>query len=106
MANINLDFEELGRNIESIVDRAVNSHDYQKLDQTIRQMVDKAVNVSTTTARKVADAAGSSGKAKTHAAEPLPPKKTDLSVLYSRTNGKTAGGILKIVGGGLLLSNR
>lgn len=40
MANEHYDWEDLGRRIENIVDRAVSSQDFQKLNQTIRQAVD------------------------------------------------------------------
>lgn len=103
MAQINFDWEDLGRNIEDIVDRAVSSHDYQKLDQTIRQVVDKAVGLGGSAVRKVADASRNASRPqqKSAAAAPAAPK-TELSLLYGKTNGITAGGILKIVGGSLL----
>lgn len=100
MAQINLDWDDLGRDIQDIVDRAVNSHDYQKLDQTIRQAVDKAVNIGGEAVRKAVDSAS-----RTSSKAPQPAvhvEKKDLSLLYGKTNGITAGGILKIVGGGLL----
>lgn len=99
MAQINLDWEDLGRSIESIVNRAVNSHDYRKLDQTIRQAVGKAVDMGSDAVRKAADAAPRN----TRNAPPVTqPVRQDPSVLYGKTNGITAGGIAKIVGGSLL----
>ena len=98
MANINLDLEDLGKNIEDIVNRAVSSHDYQKLNQTIRQTVDKVVYSSTETVRKTVTSTVRSVKQ----AEPVVPKKKDLALLYAQTNNLTAGGVLKIVGGGIL----
>lgn len=98
MAQINLDWEDLGRSIEDIVDRAVSSHDYQKLDQTIRQTVDRVVNIREQTARKPVVKTARTEKAQ----EPVTVQKKDLALLYNNTNGKTAGGILKIVGGGIL----
>jgi len=97
MANINLDLEDLGKNIEDIVNRAVSSHDYQKLNQTIRQTVDKVVYNSTETVRRTVTANRPVKKA-----EPVPVQKKDLTVLYGKTNGLTSGGVLKIVGGGIL----
>ena len=97
MANINLDLEDLGRNIEDIVNRAVSSHDYQKLNQTIRQTVDKVVYSSTETVRRTVTTNRPVKKA-----EPIPVQKKDLTVLYGKTNGLTSGGVLKIVGGGIL----
>ena len=98
MANINLDLEDLGKNIEDIVNRAVSSHDYQKLNQTIRQTVDKVVYSSTETVRKTVTSTVRSVKQ----TEPVVPKKKDLALLYAQTNNLTAGGVLKIVGGGIL----
>ena len=97
MANINLDLEDLGSTIEKIVDRAVSSHDYQKLNQTIRQTVDKVVYSSTETVRRTVTSTRPVKKP-----DPVPVQKKDLTVLYSKTNNLTSGGVLKIVGGGIL----
>jgi len=93
MARSNQNWDDLGRNIQDIVDRAVNAQDYQKLNQTIRQVVERAVDVGEVAVRRAMD--------KTQPAVTVEPKK-DLSVLYGSTGGKTAIGILKIVGGGIL----
>ena len=99
MAHINLDLENLGRNIEELVDQAIRSHDYQKLEQTIRQTVEKAVGAGGETVRRVVETTSrSTVKTKTTPSAPV----KDLTVLYSNPNGQTAGNILKIVGGGLL----
>lgn len=98
MANINLDLEDLGKNIEDIVNRAISSHDYQKLNQTIRQTVDKVVYSSTETVRRTVTSTTRSAKK----SEPVVVKKTDLAPLYAQTNNLTASGVLKIVGGGIL----
>ena len=101
MAHINLDLDDLGKNIEDIVNRAVNSHDYQKLNQTIRQTVERAVDAGGETVRRVVETTSrTTVKAKTIVPEAAP--RQDLTVLYNDTNGKTAGNILKIVGGGIL----
>ena len=93
MARYNQNWDDLGRNVQDIVDRAVNAHDYQKLNQTIRQVVERAVDVGEVAVRRAMD--------KVQPAVTVEPKK-DLSVLYGSTGGKTAIGILKIVGGGIL----
>ena len=90
------DWEELGRNIQDIVDRAVKSQDYQKLNQTIRQTVNKAVSGVETVRRKPEPR-----PVRTVTAEPVEVKK-ELPVLYAKTSGKTAVGVLQIVGGGVL----
>lgn len=97
MANIHLDLEDLGKNIEEIVNRAVSSHDYQKLNQTIRQTVDKVVSGGTETVRRTMSSSRPVKKT-----EPVAAKKIDLAPLYAKTNNLTAGGVLKIVGGGIL----
>lgn len=102
MAYYNQDWEELGRNIQDIVDRAVKSQDYQKLNQTITQTVNKAVDLGTEAVRKAVDSASK-------AADPQPKVKTsvvvekqDLPALYGSTSHKTTVGVLKTVFGGLL----
>ena len=97
MANINLDLEDLGKNIEDIVNRAVTSQDYQKLNQTIRQTVDKVVNAGGEAVRKTVSA----GSRTVRKPEPLP-AQADPALLYAKTNNLTAGGVLKIVGGSIL----
>ena len=102
MAYYNQDWEELGRNIQNIVDRAVKSQDYQKLNQTITQTVNKAVDLGTEAVRKAVDSASK-------AADPQPKVKTsvvvekqNLPALYGSTSHKTTVGVLKTVFGGLL----
>lgn len=97
MAHYNRDWDDLGRSIERIVDRAVNSHDYQKLDQTIRQVIECAVDLGGDVVRK----ATARPEPKPGYQSPQPAPRQDLSLLYGKTNGSTAGGIVKIVGGGL-----
>ncbi len=88
-------WEEIGRNIQDIVDRAVGSQDYRKLNQTIRQVVDKVADMGTDVARRAA------GSAPTPAPKPAPAAQ-NRSALYGRTGNMTAAGVLKIVGGGIL----
>ena len=103
------DWEELGRNIKDIVDRAVTSQDYQKLSQNIRQTVDRAVNTGTKVVHNVtsyrppkpAQVVPQRPQQPPTPPKPVaPPKATPF--LYGKTNGKTAGGVLQIVGGGLI----
>ena len=84
MANQNSQWEELGRNIQSIVDKAVNSQDYQKLGQTIRQTVDRVVDLGR------------------QAEKPRIIEQQDVSVYYAPTASITARGIAKIVGGSVV----
>ncbi|MEE1035825.1 MAG: 5-bromo-4-chloroindolyl phosphate hydrolysis family protein [Oscillospiraceae bacterium] len=94
------DWEELGRNIQDIVDRAVSSQDYQKLSQNIRQTVERAVNTGTRVVQNVKSYQPPKPVEAVPPKPPTPPKATP--VLYGKTSGKTAGGVLQIVGGGLI----
>lgn len=98
MAQRKDEWEELGRRVQDIVDRAVSSHDYQKLNQTIRQTVERAVDLGGEAVKK---AVGEKNRRTAPKAprEVVEPKK--LPVLYGSTNGKTVGGVLKIVFGSL-----
>lgn len=98
MAHYNQNWDELGRNIQQIVDQAVNQQDFRKLNQTVTQIVDKAVDFGSAAVKKAVDstAAAQSAKAKPVTVEPPKP----LPVLYGKTGKPTAVGILKIVGGG------
>ena len=103
MAHYNQDWDDLGRNIQEIVDRAVNSQDYRKLNQTITQAVGRAVDMGSEAVRKAMDgAARPASTAKPEAMPAVVEVKQNLPVLYGSTNSKTAGGIAKIVGGSLL----
>lgn len=108
MARINQEWDELGRNIQEIVDRAVKNKDFQKLNQTISQTVDQAVNKGSDALRKTLGNLGgaSSGgkKAEPRKKPPVVEEQKNLPVLYGKTGGKTAVGILKIVGGGLTIT--
>jgi len=109
MARYNLELDELGRNIQDIVDRAVSSHDYQKLNQTIRQVVDRAVDIGGEAVRRAADGAQQAGgrvveesaPVKRYTATPAVQKKK-LPELYAPTGGKLAIGILKIISGSMV----
>ena len=101
MAHYNQEWDDLGRNIQDIVDRAVNSHDYQKLAQTIRQIVDKAVDLGSEAVRK-AGAARPASAGNQEVKRPAATERKNLPVLYGNTNKKTTVGILKIIGGSLL----
>lgn len=98
MAKYHQDWDELGRSIQDAVDRAVNSQDYQKLNQTIRQTVERTVDMGTEAVRRVMD---DTARKSTKKAQ-IQPESRPLPVLYGNPNGQMAGGILKIVGGGLL----
>jgi len=100
MAHYNQDWDDLGRNIQDIVDRAINSHDYQRLNQTIRQAVDRAVGAGSEAVRRAVDASGKPRYQGTNTT--VVTEKKNLPVLYGNTGRQTTGGIVKIVGGGLM----
>lgn len=105
MAYNNQDWEELGRNIQDIVDRAVRSQDYQKLNQTITQTVNRAVDLGSEAVRKAVDGASRSASRGTEPkqqARASAEAEKNLPALYGSTSSKTVVGILKTVFGGLL----
>ena len=104
MAQWNRELEDLGRNVQEIVDRAVNSSDYRKLNQTIRQTVEQAVDLGSEAVRKTVDGLGRSEIPRTGRQSQPAVVQKDLSVLYGKTGNLTTKGILGIAGGGLLAS--
>lgn len=98
MAYYQQDWDDLGRSIQDIVDRAVKSQDYQKLNQTISQVVDRAVDLGSEAVRKAARPASAAPVGEQ--AVTVEPK--NLPVLYGSTSRKTAAGIFKTAGGGVL----
>ena len=98
MAQWNRDLEDLGRNVQAIVDQAINSQDYQKLNETIRQTVGRAVDLGSEAVRSAVE------RKQARAVQPEQPKQQDLTVLYSKTGNLTAQGLAQVVGGGLLAS--
>ena len=106
MGSYNQNWEEIGRNIQSLVDDAVRSQDYQKLNQAIRQTVSKAVDLGGTAVKKAVDttarSAPAAGMARQTEAKTVTVESRNLPALYGSANGKTVSGILKVVGGSLL----
>ena len=114
MANNNQDWEALGRNIQQIIDQAINSQDYRTLNQNITRTVNHAIDVGGEAVRRAVDnaarAADNAARAADNASRTAQvrqkPKIIEqpqtLPALYGTTDGKTAVGILKIVGGSLL----
>ncbi|MCI7020409.1 MAG: 5-bromo-4-chloroindolyl phosphate hydrolysis family protein [Clostridiales bacterium] len=107
MASNNQDWEVLGRNIQEIIDQAVNSQDYRKLNQTITRTVNHAIDVGGETVRRAVDNAAraadnASRTAQVRQKPRIIQEPQTLPALYGSTDGKTAVGILEIVGGSLL----
>lgn len=114
MANNNQDWEALGRNIQEIIDQAINSQDYRTLNQNITRTVNHAIDVGGEAVRRAVDSAARSvdsaartmdNASRTARAKRKPviiDQPETLPALYGSTEGKTAVGIVKIVGGSLL----
>ena len=85
------DWDALSRNIQDIVDRAVNARDFSHLSQTIRHTVSRTVDVGTQTVRKTV-----------HSVQQKTEVKKNLPVLYGSTKKQNSGGIAKIASGTLL----
>ena len=116
MAKTNQDWDALGRDIQRIVDQAVRSQDYQQLNQAIHQAIDRAVDAGSDAIRRAVD--NTTRPAQRPVREPSQPvrkprpvvidsqtgmpESQDLPVLYGRTGGQTAMGVIKVVGGGVL----
>lgn len=107
MGLLDKDFDTIWDDIGGIVDRAVSSQDYQKLNQNVRHSVNRAVDLGTDAVRR----------AKRQPAQSIPTNsgvaygdrmqswglKDRDKELYGNTGGKQAVGILKIIGGGLVM---
>ena len=106
MAYQNQDWDVLGRNIQEIIDQAINSQDYRKLNQTITRTVSRAVDAGGEAVRRAASSAArtvdTAARTVDAAARTVGTEKP-LPVLYGRTEGPLAAGIAKIAGGGVLL---
>lgn len=101
MAKNTINWEDIGKTAQDLVDRAIASQDYQKLNQTIQQVIDRTLDVGEEAVRKVVD----SNPAKTRSLrseKEQSVKDQDLSIYYAPTGGKTALNIVKVVGGSLL----
>ena len=109
MANNNQDWDAIGRNIQEIIDQAINSQDYRKLNQTITRTVNRAIDVGGEAVRRAVDnAARAADNASRTAQVRQKPKIVEqpntLPALYGSIDGKTAVGIVKIIGGSLLIA--
>jgi len=103
--NQNQDWDSLGRSIEDIIDKAINSQNYRELSRNITSTIDKAARTGSDALWRALDMSGATKPKKTITVEPVRPepvRKTDLPALYGSANGETAKGILKTVFGGIL----
>lgn len=90
MSSYNQGWDDLGRDIQQMIDRAVNSNDYQRLNQSIRQIVSRATDMGSEVVRKVMH-------------NPQPDTRNEnLPVLYADIRGRHSAAILEIIFGSLL----
>ena len=103
--NQNQDWDSLGRSIEDIIDKAINSQNYRELSRNITSTIDKAARTGSDALWRALDMSGATKPKKTITVEPVRPdpvQKANLPALYGSANGETAKGILKTVFGGIL----
>ena len=103
--NQNQDWDSLGRSIEDIIDKAINSQNYRELSRNITSTIDKAARTGSDALWRALDMSGATKPKKTITVEPVRPepvRKANLPALYGSANGETAKGILKTVFGGIL----
>lgn len=102
MGYYNPGWDDLGRDIQQIIDRAVNSRDYQKLNQTIRKAVNRAADMGGEAVRRAVDAgsryADEQSEKRKYTVETRP-----LPALYGNVNHHFITGVLTVVAGSLLL---
>ena len=101
----NQEWDSLGRSIEEIIDKAINSQNYQELSRNITRTIDKATRTGSDALWRALDMSGAAKPKKTVTVEPVraePIPKSNLPALYGSSNGETTKGILKTVFGGVL----
>lgn len=100
----NQEWDSLGRSIEEIIDKAINSQNYQELSRNITRTIDKATRTGSDALWRALDMSGATKPKKTITVEPVraePVPKNNLPALYGSSNGETTKGILKTVFGGI-----
>lgn len=101
----NNEWDNWGRSIQELIDKAVNSQDYQELSRNIGKTIDKAFSASSEAVRRAANSAPKNSAYHYNYATPkvtVEPKKETLPALYGNPNGETTKGILQTVFGGIL----
>ena len=101
----NNEWDNWGRSIQELIDKAVNSQDYQELSRNIGRTIDKAFSASSQAVRRAANSGPKNSPYQYNYTTPqvtVEPKKETLPALYGNPNGETTKGILQTVFGGLL----
>lgn len=100
----NQEWDSLGRSIEEIIDKAINSQNYQELSRNITRTIDRATRTGSDALWRALDMSGATKPKETIMVEPVraePVPKNNLPALYGSSNGETTKGILKTVFGGI-----
>ena len=79
MAHSNRNWDSLGRDIQNVVDQAINSRDFQQLNQTVRRVVEQVVDTGSETVQRIMGSNGQQNGKK----------------LYSRTAGRMVKAVLQ-----------
>lgn len=101
----NNEWDNWGRSIQELIDKAVNSQDYQELSRNIGKTIDKAFSASSEAVRRAANSAPKNSAYHYNYTTPkvtVEPKKETFPALYGNPNGETTKGILQTVFGGIL----
>lgn len=100
----NQEWDSLGRSIEEIIDKAINSQNYQELSRNITRTIDRATRTGSDALWRALDMSGATKPKETITVDPVraePVPKNNLPALYGSSNGETTKGILKTVFGGI-----
>ena len=100
----NQEWDSLGRSIEEIIDKAINSQNYHELSRNITRTIDRATRTGSDALWRALDMSGATKPKETITVEPVraePVPKNNLPALYGSSNGETTKGILKTVFGGI-----
>ena len=100
----NQEWDSLGRSIEEIIDKAINSQNYQELSRNITRTIDRATRTGSDALWRALDMSGATKPKETITVEPVraePVPKNNLPALYGSSNGEPTQGLLKPVFGGI-----
>ena len=91
----NQEWDSLGRSIEEIIDKAINSQNYQELSRNITRTIDRATRTGSDALWRALDMSGATKPKKNITVEPVraePVSKNNLPALYGSSNGETTKG--------------
>ena len=91
----NNEWDNWGRSIQELIDKAINSQDYQELSRNIGKTIDKAFSASSEAVRRAANSAPKNSPYHDYYTTPkvtVDPKKETLPALYGNPNRQTTKG--------------